>query len=65
MPTVIMLVFAITLLVLLLFIVRLVCAPFSSKVSDQILKHPIIHVIWACFAVVGFLVYFEALNPAA
>jgi hypothetical protein len=46
-----------------LLIVRLVCAPFSSKVSGQMRRHPVIHGIWACFAFVGALVFIGALNP--
>jgi hypothetical protein len=48
----------------LLFIVRLICAPFSSKILEQVRRHPIIHSLWACFAFVGVLVFVGALNPS-
>ena len=49
----------------ILFLVRLLCAPFSNRVSEEMRRHPIIHSIWACFAVLGFLVMMGVLNPAA
>jgi len=48
----------------LLFVVRLVVAPFSPKVSEQMRKYPVVHVIWGCFAFVGALVFLGVLNPA-
>ncbi len=49
----------------LTFIVRLVCAPFSPKVSDEMRRHPIAHWIWGGFAFVGVLLFLGILNPAA
>jgi hypothetical protein len=48
----------------LLFVVRLVVSPFSPKVSEQMRKHPVVHLIWGCFAFVGTLVFLRVLNPA-
>lgn len=47
----------------LLFIVRLVIAPFSSKVSGQMRRHPVIHAIWGGIAFVGVLIVLSILNP--
>src|SRR5690349_2914368 len=40
----------------LLFIVRLLCSLFSNKVADQIVQHPVIHAVWACFGAFSFYV---------
>lgn len=45
------------------FIVRLVVALFSSKVSEQMRRHPVIHAIWGCFAFGGGLIVLSLLNP--
>jgi len=48
----------------LTFIVRLACASFSAKVSDEMRRHPVIHWIWGGFAVLGvMLLFFGLLNP--
>ena len=47
----------------LLFIIRLVVAPFSPKLSEQMRKHPVVHIIWGCFAFVGVLVFLGVLSP--
>ncbi len=47
----------------LFFIVRLVVALFSSKVSEQMRRHPVIHAIWGCFAFGGGLIVLGLLNP--
>jgi hypothetical protein len=47
----------------LLFVVRLVAALFSPKVSEQMWKHPTFHMIWGCFAFVGVLFILGFLNP--
>jgi hypothetical protein len=39
----------------LTFLARLVCAPFSEKVSDEMRRHPVLHWIWAGFAFFGVL----------
>jgi len=57
-----LLLFVICPLAAVLFIVRLVCATFSSELSNQMRKHPVIHRIWGCFAFVGVLVFFGVLN---
>jgi hypothetical protein len=49
----------------LLFGVRLVCAFFSSKVTDQMHKHPIYHGIWGCLAFVGVLAIIGEINPSS
>jgi hypothetical protein len=49
----------------LLFLARLVSAAISSKVSGQMQRHPIIHLIWGCFAIVGALVFTGTLDPGA
>ena len=46
----------------LFFIVRLACAAFSSKVFDEMRSHPVFHGIWACFALVGVLLFLGVLN---
>ena len=47
----------------ILLIIRLVVARFSKKVSEQIKKHPVVHIIWGIFALLGILVFFGILNP--
>ncbi len=47
----------------LTFIVRLVCALFSPKVSDEMRRHPVIHWIWGGFAFLGVLLVLGVLNP--
>ena len=47
-----------------LFAVRLMGAVFSTKISGQIRRHPVIHSIWGCFAYVGVVVFLAILNPA-
>jgi len=49
----------------LTFVVRLVCAPFSAKVSDEMRKHPVVHLVWGGFAFVGVLMFLGLLNPSA
>ena len=39
----------------LLFIARLAVAPFSQKVSAQMRKHPLIHIIWGCLGFLGVI----------
>jgi hypothetical protein len=48
----------------ILFIARLVTAPFSAKVSEQIKKHPWTHLVWGFSALLGVLVVFGLLDPA-
>jgi hypothetical protein len=49
----------------LTFIVRVACAPFSPKVSDEMHRHPVIHWIWGGFAFLGVLLFLGVLNPSA
>jgi hypothetical protein len=49
----------------LLFIIRLLCAPFSSRISQQMRSHPVVHVAWGCFAFVGMLILLQVIDPAA
>jgi len=49
----------------LLFVVRLVASLFSGKVRNQIQKHPILHVIWACIAFVGVFAVIGGVNPSS
>lgn len=65
MSVVLKLLFIVCPLAAILFIVRLVCAPFSSKISDQIRRHQLIHWVWGGFGLVGALMVVGALNPAA
>jgi hypothetical protein len=58
-----LLLFVICPLVGVFFIARLICATFSSKVSIQMRKHPVIHIIWGCFAVFGLLIFLGIINP--
>jgi hypothetical protein len=44
----------------LFFIVRIVVAPFSSKVAGQMRKYPVIHALWGFFTV---LLIWWAMNP--
>jgi hypothetical protein len=61
-----LLLFAVTVcpLAALLFVVRLVVALFSAKVSEQVRRHPMVHAIWGCFAFVGVLVFLGVFDPA-
>jgi hypothetical protein len=66
----IILLFIVCLLTALFFIVRVVCAPFSSKASEQIRRHPIIHSVWGLFAFLSVLVllgvfYQSLLSPTS
>jgi len=63
-PLLQMLAFMVCPLAALLFVVRLVVAPFSSKVSGQMRKHPVIHLLWGCLAFFGALFFLGVLNPA-
>ena len=47
-----------------LLAVRLMCAAFSTKVSGQIRRHPVVHCIWGCFAYVGLILFLSIFNPA-
>jgi hypothetical protein len=64
-PISIIIVFIACPIVVLLFVVRLLAAPFSSKVANQMKKHPFIHIIWACFALVGVLAVIGGINPSS
>jgi hypothetical protein len=50
--------------VAILLIARLVAAVLSPKVSEQVRRHPVIHLIWGCFAFAGVLVMLGVLDPA-
>jgi hypothetical protein len=62
-PFLLMLAFVVCPLAALLFVVRLVVAQFSTKVSEQMRKHPVIHIVWGCLGFVGVLVFLGGLNP--
>jgi hypothetical protein len=47
----------------LTFIVRLVCASFSAKVSAEMRQHLIVHWIWGGLAFLGMLVILGVLDP--
>src|SRR6185437_4538763 len=49
----------------LLFIVQLLCSPFSNKVADQIVQHPVIHAVWACFGAFSFYVLTVWFGPSS
>jgi len=49
----------------LTFIVRLICALFSAKVSDEMRRQPVIHWIWGGLAFVGVLLFLGVLNPSS
>jgi hypothetical protein len=48
----------------LLLAVRVVCGAFSARVRQEIRRYPIVHLIWAFYAVVGMsvLLYFSQLG---
>lgn len=62
-PVLLLFAFMVCPLAALLFVVRLVIAPFSPKISGQMRKRPVIHVIWGFFAFIGVLVFLGVLNP--
>jgi hypothetical protein len=62
--TLLVLAFLVCPIAALLFIVRLVVAPFSAKVSEEMCKHPVVHTIWGCLALVGVLVFLGVVDPA-
>ncbi|HEX3857416.1 MAG TPA: hypothetical protein VHY30_08980 [Verrucomicrobiae bacterium] len=64
-PILIIIVFIACPIAALLFIVRLVAAPFSSKVANQMRKHPFIHIMWAGFAFVGVLAVIGEIYPSS
>lgn len=47
----------------LLLLVHVVISVFSTKVSDQISKHPVVHLVWAGFAFIGVLMLFGVMSP--
>jgi len=53
----------ICLLAALLFVVRLYVAIVSPKVVGQMRKHPVIHIVWGCFAMIGGLFILDGLYP--
>jgi hypothetical protein len=55
--------FLVSQLVALMFFARLFCALFSSKVSAQMCKHPLVHSLWGCLALVGVLLFLELWGP--
>jgi hypothetical protein len=57
MESVFILLFFVCLLTTLFFIARLICAPFSSKVSGRIRRRPIMHGVWGLFAFLSVLGY--------
>jgi len=59
-----MLVFVFCPIAFLLFAARFVASFFSKKVSEQIEKNPVTHVVWGCFAFIGLLVVSGVLSPA-
>jgi hypothetical protein len=63
-PTLLVLVFLVCPIAALLFIVRLVVAPFSAKVTEEMRKHPVVHTIWGCLAFVGVLIFLGVIDPA-
>jgi len=63
-PTLLVLAFLVCPIAALLFIVRLVVAPFSVKVKEEMRKHPVVHTIWGCLAFVGVLIFMGVIDPA-
>src|SRR5262249_31764122 len=49
----------------LLFCVRLLCAPFSEKIREQMSRERILHCLWACFSLFAAFVFFVLFNPSA
>jgi len=47
-----------------LFYVRALCSLFSSKVSGQMGRHPVIHAIWGCLAFLVVLDIFGGFHPS-
>jgi len=64
MPTLLVFAFLFCPIAALLFVVRLVVALFSPKVSGQMRNHPVVHLVWGCLAFVGVLVFLGIINPA-
>src|SRR5580765_2471508 len=52
-------------LVELLFFVRLLCAPFSEKIREQMSRHRVLHWVWGCCALFTAFVWFVLFNPSA
>lgn len=64
MPTLLALTLLVCPIAALLFIVRIVVAPFSAKVSEEMRRHPVVHTVWGCLAFVGVLVFLGVVDPA-
>ena len=64
-PSIILLLLLGCFFVALLFFVRILCGPFSAKTLEQMKKHPVVHVVWAVFAIVSTYILFIAWNPSA
>jgi hypothetical protein len=63
-PSLLWLAFVFCPIAALLFIVRLIVAPFSAKASEEMRRHPVVHIVWGCFAFVGVLIFMGVLDPA-
>ncbi len=64
-PAILSLWFFGALVVGLLFFVRLLCAPFSPRILEQISRHRMLHSVWGCFALLTAFVFFTLLHPNA
>jgi hypothetical protein len=47
----------------ILFVARVLAALVSTKVSEQIRRHPVFHAMWGCLAFLGFLFVCSILSP--
>jgi len=64
MPILTMVIFIACPIMALLFLVRVVCAVFSTRIAIQVRKHPILHGIWGCIALVGILAFVRGFTPS-
>jgi|GEM_PF-4542644 len=62
-PISVLLVFIVCPILAFLFIIRIACVIFSSKFANQIRKHPILHGIWGCMALIGILAFIRGFTP--
>jgi hypothetical protein len=47
------------------FFVRLLCAPFSPKILDQMKRQRTLHVLWGCWALFTACLLYSDLHPSA
>lgn len=62
-PTLLVLAFLVCPIAALMFLVRIIVATFSEKVSEEMHKHPVVHTIWGGLAFVGVLFFLGVIDP--